>query len=71
MNIRNEIKSYVVASGFTFEKLAAELNARDENSKASQQSLSNKLSRGSIRYDECKQIADILGYEIVWKRKDQ
>ena len=31
--------------------------------------LSNKLQRESLRYVEAVQLADVLGYEIVWQRK--
>ena len=31
--------------------------------------LSNKLQRESLRYVEAVQLADALGYEIVWQRK--
>lgn len=32
------------------------------------QNLSNKLSRGSLRYDEAERIAKALGYEIKWEK---
>ena len=35
-------------------------------------SLSNfsaKLSRGTLRYTEAVQVADILGYDIIWKKR--
>lgn len=28
---------------------------------------SNKLARGTIKYREVHEIADILGYEMVWQ----
>ena len=31
--------------------------------------LSNKLQRESLRYVEAVQLADALGYEIVWQRR--
>ena len=31
--------------------------------------LFNKLQRESLRYVEAVQLADALGYEIVWQRK--
>lgn len=34
--------------------------------------LSNKLQRESLRYTEAVQLADVLGFEIVWqKRRDK
>ena len=33
---------------------------------------SNKLTRGSLRYREAIQIADVMGYDLIWqKRRDQ
>ena len=31
--------------------------------------LSNKLQRESLRYTETVQLADTLGYEIVWQKR--
>ena len=34
--------------------------------------LSNKLQRDSIRFREVVELADVLGYDIVWqKRRDR
>ena len=30
---------------------------------------SGKLSRGSLRYSEAQELADVLGYEIVWRKR--
>ena len=64
--IKNEVKSYIIREGFTMKKIAGLL---DNESKVALQNLSNKLSRGTIKYSEIKQIADILGYEIMWIKK--
>ena len=65
--IKNEVKSYIIKEGFTMKKIAGLL---DEESKVALQNLSNKLTRGTIKYPEIKQIADILGYEIKWEKKN-
>ena len=31
--------------------------------------LSGKLKRGSLRYGEAVELADALGYEIVWQKQ--
>ena len=31
--------------------------------------LSNKLQRESLRYTEAVQLADVLGYDIVWQKR--
>lgn len=64
--IKNEVKSYIVKEGFTMKKIADLL---DDESRTALQNLSNKLTRGTIKYSEIKKIADILGYEIKWEKK--
>jgi len=67
-NLRNEIKLYIVRQGMTMQEVVDLL--RDEHGWSdSVSNLSNKLQRESLRYVEAVQLADVLGYEIVWQRK--
>lgn len=70
MNIRNEIKAQIVRAGFTMQELVDRLS--DEYGWSdSVSNLSAKLQRESIRYKEVAELADVLGYDIVWqKRRD-
>lgn len=68
MNVKNEIKSMIVRSGLTMRQVVDMLSAEYGWSN-SISNFSNKLSRGSLRYSEAIQIADVLGYEIVWKKR--
>ena len=68
-DIRNEIKAYLAASGMTLTDVVAELNKRHPDVPTTTQNISNKLSRGTIRYSECKEIADIMGLKITWVNK--
>ena len=43
-------------------------NLRDEI-KSYISNLSNKLQRESLRYTEAVQLAEVLGYEILWKKR--
>ena len=61
--LKRQVKSMIVAKGYTMEKLAEELNAK-YYTKESKANLSNKLKRGSLRYIDMQRIADILGYKI-------
>ncbi len=71
MNIRNEIKAYIIRTGWTMLNLVEELSVRYGWS-SSVSNLSAKLQRESLRYKEAIQIADVLGYDIVWvKRRDE
>lgn len=71
MEVRNEIKSYIAASGWTLSDIVKELNRRrGEAEQTTPQNISNKLTRGTIKYSECKEIADIIGYAIAWQPKE-
>ncbi len=70
-NLRNEIKSYIVRSGYTMQEVVDRLS-EDYGWSDSVSNLSNKLQRESLRYTEAVQLADALGYDLVWqKRKDK
>jgi hypothetical protein len=65
-SIRNEIRSYIVRRGETYKTVAEKLTQRfGENISA--QSLNNKLARGSLRYIDALNIAEVLGYKIKWE----
>lgn len=66
IEIRNEIRSYMVAKGYTY-KSVAELLKNKFGMKVTAQSLNNKLTRGSLRYIDAKYLADVLGYKIKWE----
>ena len=70
MNIRNEIRAQIVRAGFTMQELVDRLSDEYDWSD-SVSNLSAKLQRESIRYKEVVELADVLGYDIVWqKRRD-
>ena len=69
--IRNEIKSYIAKSGWTLTDIVKEYNKnRPPGEKTTTQNISNKLARGTIKYSEVKEIAEIMGYKIDWTEKD-
>ncbi|KNZ41461.1 hypothetical protein [Acetobacterium bakii] len=68
--IRNEIKAYIAKSGWTLTDIVKEMNkTRDAKEQTTSQNISNKLTRGTIKYSECKEIASIIGYSINWEPK--
>ena len=67
-NIRNEIKAQIVRAGFTMQELVDRLHD-DYGWSDSVSNLSAKLQRESIRYREIIELADVLGYEIVWQQR--
>jgi predicted dithiol-disulfide oxidoreductase (DUF899 family) len=66
LTIKQEIKSYLARSGWTMTDLVSALNEK-YNRNDSVQNLSNKLARGTIKYKEVKEIADIIGAKIKWE----
>ena len=68
VNIANQIKSVIVAEGFTMKDLLA-LLAEDYGWSDSLSIFSRKLHSGTIQYAEVREIAEALGYEIVWRKR--
>lgn len=70
MDIRNEIKAQIVRAGMTMQQVV-DLLSDEYGWSDSVSNFSNKLARGSLRYEEAVQLAEVLGYELVWqKRRD-
>ena len=69
-NIRNEIKAQIIRAGYTMQEVVNQLH--DEYGWSdSVSNLSGKLQRESLRYREAVELADVLGYDIIWlKRRD-
>ncbi|MBR5679502.1 MAG: LLM class flavin-dependent oxidoreductase [Clostridia bacterium] len=85
MNIRNEIRAQIVRAGFTMRELvnclAEKYGQRSPEASSSSSAkpkrgwsrsvsnLSGKLTRETIQYREVVEIADILGYDLVWQER--
>ena len=68
---KNEIKAQIIRAGFTMQEVCDRLHD-DYGWSDSVSNLSNKLQRDSIRFREVVELADVLGYDIVWqKRRDR
>ena len=59
-NYRNEIKAYIVRAGMTMSEVV-EILADEYGWSSSVPNLSGKLKRGSLRYGEAVELADVLG----------
>lgn len=70
MDTRNQIKSYIVREGMTMADLVEKL-AEQYGWSASVPNLSGKLRRGSLRYGEAVELANALGYDIIWKKRER
>lgn len=67
-NIRNMIKLLTTLEGKTLTRLKVDINHK-YNKTDSLENLTNKLRNGTIRVNELLEIFDILGYEIVTRKK--
>ena len=65
---RNEIKAQIVRAGFTMQELLERLHVNYGWSD-SVSNFSNKLARNSLRYREAIELADVLGYDLVWQKR--
>jgi len=68
MSVRNEIKAQIVRAGFTMQELVDRL-AEEYGWSDSVSNLSAKLQRESIRYKEVVELADALGYDLIWQKR--
>lgn len=68
MELKDEIKAYIISSGWSITELNNELN-KINNTEYTVQNLSSKIRKGSLKYSEILQIASIIGYEIMWVPK--
>ena len=72
MKTKDEIKGNLTLKGWTLTEIVNEINRRRKISglkKTSVSNVSNKINRGTIRYDEVKEIADIIGCSLEWRDK--
>lgn len=66
--IRNEIKGHLATRGFKLKEVVAKMNEqRDSGEQTTVQNISNKLSRGTIKYSEVLEIAQIIGMTVTWE----
>ena len=70
MNVRNEIKAQIIRTGMTMQQVVV-LLSEEYVWCVSVSNLSAKLQREIIRYKVVLELADVLGYDLVWvKRRD-
>ncbi len=62
MGAREKIKAILAVENITMTALAEKINSSVNN-------LSNKLRNKTITYELVEQIADILGYDIEFKKR--
>ena len=71
VNIHDQVKSMIIYQGWTLTRVVKEMNSRHpDRKKTTVQNISNKITRGTIKYAEILEIADIIGCNIEWRYAD-
>lgn len=69
--IHAQVMSNIVSQRWTLTDVVKRMNERrSEDQKTTIQNISNKLTRGTIKYSEVLEIAEIIGLKIEWKPGD-
>lgn len=66
---RSKIKSFLASNGVTLTDVVKIMNERHPDEPTTQQNLTNKLARETIKFSEVEEIADILNHEIIFKKR--
>ena len=66
--VRNEIKAQIVRAGYTMQEVVDRLH-EEYGWSDSVSNLSAKHKRESIRYKEVVELANVLGYYLIWKKR--
>ena len=68
INIRNLIKLLTTFEGKTLTRLKVDINHK-YNKTDSLENLTNKLRNGTVKATEVLEIFDILGYDVIVRKK--
>ena len=68
MTVKEDIKSLLAKESWTITKMAQAMTKKTGKA-YSIKTLSQKLTNGTLKYEEYKTIIDILGYQIKLERK--
>lgn len=70
MNVKELIKEYLSKENETLTNVINKINLnKTDEEKTTVQNINNKLTRETIKYTEILEIADALGYDIVWEKR--
>lgn len=68
MGIREEIKILITKEARTLTEIASKIY-KDKDKRKAVNSLSQKLRLKTIKFEEVREIADMLGYDIEFKKR--
>jgi len=66
-NVHNYVKAMIASQGWTLTKVVSAMNqTRPTQCRTTVQNISNKLTRGTIKFSEVLEIASIIGLSFNW-----
>lgn len=69
IDIKQQVKEYLLKESTTLTNIVNIMNTnRPDDESTTVQNINNKLTRGTIKYSEILEIAEIMGYNIVWQK---
>ncbi len=69
ISVREQIKLMLLWKDISLSRLVRKLNII-HNTNFSHSNLSQKLLKGTIKFEEVVEIADLLGYNVVFKERE-
>lgn len=70
MTWKNEIKSILVKENLSMNELNNLMNEHN-NKNNTVENLRQKINNETMKYSEILEIAELLGYEVIWKKKEK
>ena len=67
---RNGIKSTILRAVMTMKETVG-IPAKEYGWSSSISNLQDKLKRGTLRYGKAVELADVLGYDLVWEKRGE
>lgn len=67
MSIKEDIKMLLAKKSITMTELAKNLSTKDNI--VTVQSISKKLSKKTIKFEEVRKILDVIGFDIEYKER--
>ena len=68
-DLQKFFKSKLALAGMTFTDVISGYNQNNEV-QTTISNINNKLSRETIKYSEMVSLADVMGYDIKWVKRD-
>lgn len=67
--VHNEIKAIIAQNGLTLTEVVNRMNLqRKPDEQTTVQNISNKLTRGTIKFSDVLEIASVIGLKISWDK---